>query len=120
MIGVQKSPSTTNGLPCITPLFSISQTTASSTSVPVPPLHATNPSPTRISSNSRSCQVATVETSSTQPFASRLKNSAVTASVRPPDSFAPREAASITPPYPPLHTRNPRAASSRPSERACS
>src|SRR3990172_10782468 len=107
MIGIQNSPSTTNGLPWITPLFSISHTTASSTSVPVPPLQATNPCPKRISSNKRSSQVATAHTSSTQAFAPVRKNLAVTASVRPPGSLAPREAASLTPPYPPPHPPKP-------------
>src|SRR5262249_52456836 len=53
-IGDQNSPSTTIGLPLITDLLSISHTTASSTSVPVPPLQATNPSAARTNSNNRS------------------------------------------------------------------
>src|SRR5260370_10287107 len=103
-IGSQNSPSTANGFSAITDLFSISQTTASSTSVPVPPLQATNPSATRINSNNLSCQVLTRTSTSIHGFNLPLKNSAVIPYVFPPPSFAPRETASIVPPYPPLHT----------------
>src|SRR5208283_2342051 len=97
-IGCQKFPSTAKGFLAITDLFSISQTTASSTSVPVPPLQATNPSASRINSNSRSSQVFFLTSTSTHWFTLRPKNSAVTPYVFPPASFAPRDAASITPP----------------------
>src|SRR5215813_2109059 len=116
--GVQKSPNTANGFPPITDLFNISQTTASSTSVPVPPLHATKPSANRINSNKRSCHVFIRTSTSIHAFAFGLKNSAVTPYVFPPDSFAPRETASITPPYPPLQMANPARASSVPNKRA--
>ena len=120
MIGAQKSPSVTNGFPDMTPLFSISHTTASSTRVPVPPLHDTKPSPKRISSKSRSCQVLAACSSSTQRFAWPRKNVEVIAIVRPPASLAPRDTASITPVYPPEHTWNPRFASSPPNRSASS
>src|SRR5258708_952596 len=99
IVHCQKSPSTANGFAVITDLFSISHTTASSTSVPVPPLHATKPSARRISSKSRSSQVFIRTSSSTQALSfAFLKKSAVTPVVFPPASFAPRDAASITPP----------------------
>src|SRR5580704_16254054 len=77
-MGCQKSPPTTIGFPAITDLFSISHTTASSTSVPVPPLHTANPSANRISSNNLSSHVSIRTSVSTHAFALRLKNSAVT------------------------------------------
>lgn len=46
------------------PLLIISHTTASSTSVPVPPRHVTYPLPRRISSNKRSCHDSTEISSS--------------------------------------------------------
>src|SRR5208337_594011 len=119
-IGCQKSPTTAIGFPAITDLFSISHTTASSTSVPVPPLHTANPSASRINSNSRSSHVFIRTSVSTHAFALRLKNSAVTPYVFPPASLAPRETLSITPPKPPLQTANPRSASNFPSARASS
>src|SRR5207302_7228836 len=98
-MGSQKFPSTANGFPGITDLFNISQTTASSTSVPVPPLHATKASAHRMSSKSLSSQVFMRTSRSIQGFSfAFLKKSAVTPYVFPPASFAPRDTASITPP----------------------
>src|SRR6266403_1048732 len=80
-------------------LFNISHTTASSTSVPVPPLHATKPSARRISSKSLSSHVFMRTSTSIQALSlAALKKSAVTPVVFPPASFAPRDTASITPP----------------------
>src|SRR5262249_41377174 len=113
-------PTTTIGFSAITDLLSISHTTASSTSVPVPPLHTANPSARRINSNSLSSHVFIRTSVSTHWFAGHLKNSAVTPYVFPPVSFAPRDTPSITPPNPPLHPASPRCASNLPSARASS
>src|SRR5262249_36854032 len=76
-MGVQKPPRTAKGFPLITDLFSISQTTASSTRVPVPPLQATKASPRRISSKRRSCQVFIRTSTSIHWFVFAAKKSAV-------------------------------------------
>src|SRR4029077_1685794 len=77
-MGCQKLPTMATGLGAITDLFSISQTTASSTKVPVPPLQATKPSARRISSKRRSSQVFTRTSTSMKGLAWREKNAAVT------------------------------------------
>src|SRR3982074_75103 len=56
--------------------------------------------------------------SSTQRLARRRKKLDVTARTRQPASRAPRDTPSITPPYPPVQTANPSAASSRPNSMA--
>ena len=89
-----------------------------SASVPYRPPTAITASPDATTARLRACPIPVTTTWSTHSFASARVSPGTIPIVVPPALFAPREAAAITSPRPPVTTTAPRSASSRPTSSA--